>query len=73
MSLLFTPDSLDEKFCLAVGDAKLYYNAYGLPELWKLASYEFLNQILEFIKILKKEASFEDLPFWSKYFKLHFH
>ena len=32
-----------ERWCQAVGDSKLYYNAYGLEELWKIGSYEFLN------------------------------
>jgi hypothetical protein len=40
-----------ERWCLAVGDSKLYYNAYGLPELWKIAGYEFLNQLMEFIQL----------------------
>ena len=56
LSLVFTPDDLDENFCLAIGDSKLYYNAYGTEELWKLAGYEFLNQILEFISITNRSA-----------------
>ena len=51
MSLKFSVSDEIERWCLAVGDSKLYYNAYGLEELWKIGGYEFLNQILEFIEI----------------------
>jgi hypothetical protein len=52
LKLTFEPTESDEKFCLAVGDSKLYFNSYGHDELWKLGSYEFLHQIMEFIQIL---------------------
>lgn len=52
LTLQFEPNALDQRYCLAVGDSKLYYNSYGLHELWKLAGYEFLNQLLEFIEIV---------------------
>lgn len=57
----------------------MYYNAYGLEELWKLSGYEFLNQLIEFIEIQEGKLGapnstfFKQKPFWSKYFKLHFH
>jgi hypothetical protein len=51
MTLKFPVSDDIERWCLAVGDSKLYYNAYGLEELWKIGGYEFLNQIIEFIKI----------------------
>ena len=76
--LRFEVPDLAERWCQALGDSKLYYNAYGLEELWKLGGYEFLNQILEFINILEgrikgTNTHFKMQPFWSKYFKPHFH
>lgn len=73
LSLVFPPTEEDQRYCLAVGDAKLYYNSYGLEELWKLSAYEFLNHLMEFSAILNKTAHFNHQPFFSKYFKMHFH
>lgn len=63
----------DQRHCLAVGDSKLYYNAYGLAELWKLSAYEFLNTLIEFTAIVKNNVPFSRAPFFSKYFRHHFH
>ena len=38
-------------YCAAVGDAKLYGVSYGVSELWKLGSYEYLSQLSEFVDI----------------------
>ena len=43
LALKFEVPDLAERWCQAVGDSKLYYNAYGLEELWKLGAYEVLN------------------------------
>lgn len=43
LSLKFEVSDMVERWCQALGDSKLYYNAYGLEELWKLGGYEFLN------------------------------
>ena len=58
---------------MAVGDAKLYYNSYGLSELWKLSAFEFLNQLIEFSSIVNGSLPFHKAEFFSKYFKVHFH
>lgn len=43
LNLSVTLNDNDFSFCLAAGDSKLYYNAYGHSELWKLAAYEYLQ------------------------------
>ena len=43
LKLKFEVTEMVERWCQALGDSKLYYNAYGLEELWKLGGYEFLN------------------------------
>jgi len=43
--LKFTPLPKDDNYCLAFGDSKLYSVSYGLDELWKLGSFEFLNKL----------------------------
>jgi len=69
----FKPSDEDQRYCLAVGDSKLYYNSYGLEELWKLSSYEFLSTLIEFTAIVRGQVPFSKAPFFSKYFRVHFH
>jgi hypothetical protein len=49
LDLYFDATQMDLNYCMAMSDAKQYSVSYGLPELWKLGSYEFL-------KILNKTA-----------------
>ncbi len=42
LELYFTPSEEDYNYCQAFGDSDLYTVSYGLSELWKLASYEFI-------------------------------
>lgn len=46
LSLKFTPKLVDDDYCLAFGDSKLYSVSYGLDELWKLGAFEFLNKLV---------------------------
>ncbi|CDW91251.1 histidine acid phosphatase family protein [Stylonychia lemnae] len=46
LSLTFKPKPEDDNYCLALGDSKLYSVSYGLDELWKLGSFEFLNKLV---------------------------
>ena len=43
IDLKFTPSEKVNKFCAANGDAKLYTVSYGVPSLWELGAFEFLN------------------------------
>lgn len=73
LELTFVPNEVDEQLCLAAGDGKLFFNSYGHREVWKLAGYEFLNQILEFIDVLESRAALSEQPFFNKHFSLHYH
>jgi len=65
LTLKFTPKPSDDAYCLAYGDSKLYSVSYGIPDLWKLGSYEFLNKLLNVSSSLK--AGKKDLPKFIHY------
>lgn len=48
LDLKFKPKATDDNYCLAFGDSKLYSVSYGIDELWKLGSYEFLNKLIDY-------------------------
>lgn len=45
LDLYFDATQMDLNYCMAMSDAKQYSVSYGLPELWKLGSYEFLREL----------------------------
>ena len=45
LDLKFEVPDKTNQYCLAFGDSKLYSVSYGLDELWKLSSFEFLQQL----------------------------
>lgn len=53
LDLKFKPTPFDDNYCLAFGDSKLYSVSYGIDELWKLGSYEFLNQLIDYSNSVK--------------------
>lgn len=59
--------------CFAASDTKLYFKSYGHPEPWRLGGFEFLKQLQEFADVVRLAAAFNHKPYWSKYFRLHFH
>jgi hypothetical protein len=47
LTLNFTPSYDDEVSCAAIGDIDYYGISYGIPDLWRLGAYEFINQLYE--------------------------
>ena len=43
LDLKFSPTDEDLRYCMALGDSKLYTVSYGLDELWKVSAYNFLK------------------------------
>lgn len=66
LTLKFNPTDEDNDYCLAFGDSKLYSVSYGLSELWKLGSYDFLNQLATYADQLKKTSA-KSLPKFIHY------
>jgi hypothetical protein len=45
LDLYFDARQMDLNYCMAMSDSKQYSVSYGLPELWKLGSFEFLREL----------------------------
>ena len=54
--------------CNANGDDKLYGVSYGVPELWQLSSFEFLNVLNELVQSVFYKKPLEDQSTFLKYF-----
>lgn len=53
--LIIKYDITDEiyNYCAAMGDSKLFGISIGVPDLWHVASYQFLIQLLEFSDLIQ--------------------
>ena len=58
ITLKFTPTAEDNAYCLAFGDSKLYHVSYGLADLWKLSSTDFIKEVFHYGDMLRIQTSF---------------
>lgn len=62
LTLKFNMTEEANDYCLAMGDSKLYHVSYGLDELWKLSSADFLRQMFDFShKVMQKHQITQSL------------
>jgi hypothetical protein len=72
LTLKFNVPDQAYDYCSAVGDGKLYGVSYGLDDLWKLGSFEFMEQLVEFVDVLYNGHKFHRKEIFAKYFKVHY-
>ena len=56
VELKFTPTDFDYKYCLAMGDAKLFSNSFGTDIIWRLSAVQFLEDIRGWVSKLNSTA-----------------
>ena len=52
VELLFKPSDFDYRYCLAMGDAKLFTTSFGTEGLWQLSVVKFLEDIKRWAAIV---------------------
>lgn len=66
ITLKFKPTAEDNAHCLAFGDSKLYHISYGLDEMWKLSSTDFIKEVFHYSDLVRIQTEFNNnKPFLS--------